>query len=75
MPRGSGPRGRCAERLKLADVVAKAVQGMCSAKTEFDRAVKERRDSSASSVVLAKARKAELAAVALLDRHRKEHGC
>jgi hypothetical protein len=48
---------------------------MCSAKTEFDRAVKEKRDSSASSVALAMARKAELAAVALLDQHRKEHGC
>ena len=75
MPRGSGLRGRCDERLKLADAVAKAVQVMCSAKTEFDRAVKEKRDSSASSAVLAKARKAELAAVALLDQHRKEHGC
>jgi len=75
MPRGSGLRGRCDERLKLADAVAKAVQVMCSAKTEFDHAVKEKRDSSASSAVLAKARKAELAAVALLDQHRKEHGC
>lgn len=65
----------CAERLKLSDIVAKAVQANYAAKDAHDQVLKSKKAASSSAVVLADARQAELAAVSALNRHREEHGC
>jgi hypothetical protein len=65
----------CPERLKLSDVVTKAVAQSYAAKDAHDRAVKSKKDAAPFATDLAAARKAESEAVRALDQHRKEHGC
>ena len=65
----------CPERLKLSDVVTKAVQRNYSAKAAYDRAIKNKKDAAPFATELAAAREAEREAVSALDNHRKEHGC
>ena len=61
--------------MRLARIIAQAVQAVYEAKTKHDQAVKDKRDLTLSVVVLNHARKTELEAVAALDAHRKEHKC
>jgi hypothetical protein len=68
-------RSMCQERIRLSDVVAKAVQTLHTAKAAHDLAAKEKRDTELYGVLLADARAAERAAVSALDQHRKEHDC
>lgn len=74
MPRDPGTAQMCPERLKLSTEVTNAVQKNYTAKAAHDRA-KNKIEAGALAVELAAARRAELAVVAALDKHRKEHGC
>jgi hypothetical protein len=65
----------CPVRIKLSDVVAKAVEEVYSAKADADRAVRDKKNHAAASVRLSDARQTELEAVRALEQHRKEHGC
>jgi len=63
---------KCADLIRLSDVVGKAVY---AAKLSHDLAAKQKKDAISEAFLLAEARKAEHAAVKALDQHRKEHGC
>lgn len=65
----------CPERLRLSEIVTKAVQANYAAKEEQDRAVKNKKDTASFALALARARRTESVAVAALNKHRKEHGC
>ena len=65
----------CAERLRLADAVIKAVQWVYAAHSNYHSAIRDKRGHAAEAFALADARKAESRAVAALKKHKKEHGC
>ncbi len=65
----------CAERLKLSDMVVKAVQRNYTAKAAHDHAVRNNKDATPLTAELAAAQQAESSALKALDKHRKEHGC
>jgi hypothetical protein len=65
----------CAERTRLSEVLAKAVQDTYSANISLIAAQKEKRDVTSHAVLLIKTRSAEFAAISALEQHKKEHGC
>ena len=65
----------CAERLRLSEVVTKAVRENYAAKAARDQAVKDKKAHTLFAAVVAAARRAESAAVAALNKHRKAHDC
>lgn len=75
MPRNNPSVIVCAEELRLSYGVAKAVQENYAAKSAYDQAVRNRSSLDTSAATIIRARKAESAAVAALNEHRKEHGC
>lgn len=75
MPADSNPKVACPERLKLSNDVTLAIQKSYAAKADFERAAKQKKNTEALASALADARIAERAAIAALDKHRKEHGC
>jgi hypothetical protein len=69
------PDPPCAERLRLADAVVRAVQRAYAAHSSYYLAIKNKREPIAELFALEDARTVESRAVAALKRHRKEHGC
>ena len=69
------PDDLCPARIRLSDVVARAIQAIYRAKSEYAQAVKNRQDLAPLKLPLAEARLAKRDAVKALDAHRKEHGC
>jgi len=65
----------CSERIRLSQAIAMAVNEVDAAKADQDRARKEEMDLEPYSTTLAESRKKARILVALLDKHRKEHGC
>jgi hypothetical protein len=52
-----------------------AVQRAYAAYANYRLALRDKRDSTAESVAMEDARRAESTAIAALEQHRKEHGC
>lgn len=65
----------CPERLRLSESVATAVQDVYTAKVARDRVVAAQGDSTPYAIALKCAREQERLSVAMLDQHRKQHGC
>jgi hypothetical protein len=65
----------CKGRAALAAAVIKAVDRMCKAKVDYNRAIREKGEFGPAVSVLAQAQLEERRAVAALDRHQEEHGC
>jgi hypothetical protein len=65
----------CDEKARLSDAVLKAVGRVCSAKVDYNCAIKEKRDIRGSQRPLADAQVEERRAVAALDKHKEDHGC
>jgi hypothetical protein len=62
----------CKEKAALSAVVTKAVDGVCKAKADYNRAIRE---FGPAVSLLARAQLEERRAVAALDRHKEAHGC
>ena len=65
----------CAERIRLADGVIKAVEEVYRLRAEVDKAKKAKRDLGPLKIALTLARTRERNAVRALDLHKREHEC
>lgn len=64
----------CGERKRLAATLTKAIQNVFQTKAADERA-RGSGERNLTSAALAEARKQEHAAMAALEKHRKDHGC
>jgi len=66
---------RCAERARLADVLAQAVADVYARNREYQRAKNRKESTVEITLVLQTARDVERAALHACDDHVEKHGC
>ena len=66
---------KCAERARLADVLAQAVADLYARNREYQRAKNRNEDTVRITLVLQAARDVERAALRAYDEHAKKHRC